>query len=488
MVMKALAAIGLGLLIVAKDPGATATPAPWTANNPLARERRGRSRAAIASMPGHLSSGQFNLVKTFLIGSFFATEDGICERQRDPCPAGFSDHGDFCWKPTTDFDSGFWSTKSCERRHKRGECEQCGWFGFIYKKCPAGYKRYGCNLCKKACPGGWGDWGLSCRKPKDDCAGVSGLETTCGDLWCAKDGDTCKNKGVSVGIDMLITVASIWDLTGTSKAAAAASREAAKLAARAATKEALTTAAGKAAAKAVAKSATETIAWNIGVKLASDHHFGDASERGQHVLNAAALAAGTAIALQMLIVEGPSFMDVAMLIDPTGIATVVDGFTEKACPRLEPMKCEPRPLWDEGDWSGWSSECGNAKRTRTVTCLNGCDATALPDSQCYAPAEAPPAPAGHGRPKPHTEENRFVAAYAPKWIYGGWQQQDPCGHTKRTRHAACHAVCADCTDELPTEEYFDALCEENPNAYPDPDAPDSGRYKHRGTNYACRCN
>lgn len=466
-------------------------------------------------MPGHLSSGQFNLVKTFLIGSFFATEDGICERQRDPCPeAGFSDHGDFCWKHTTDFDWGHWSTWYCERSHGRGECEQCGLL--IYKKCPAGYKRYGCNYCKKACPGGWADWGgLSCRKPKDDCAGVSGLETTCGDLWCAKDDDTCANKGVSIGIDMLIAFASIWDMTGTSKAAVAASREAANQAAQAATKEALKkTAAGKVAAKALAMSAAETIAWNIAVKLASDHHFSDASEPcpprgggggrvcgGQGVLNAAALAAGTAIALEMLIEEGnPSFMDVAKLIDPTGIATVVAGFTEKACPGLKPMKCEPSPLWHEGDWTEWTSECGSAERTRAVTCLNGCDGTALPNSRCeahggfiqfgdywhfvnnlpvYVPSNLVELNgqfgnyAGAGRPKPHTEETRVVAAYAPKWIYGEWQLQDSCrvaaagprcagacGHTKRTRHAECHATCgAECTDELPTEENFDAaLC------------------------------
>jgi len=497
--MKALAAIGLGLLLVAKAPGATAIPAPRTANKPLARERRG-GRAAIASIPGHLSSGQFNLVKTFMIEGFFAAEkEGICERQLDPCPpntyasyddgvllrkcvsncpAGFRDDGDFCWKPTTAWDWGFWSTSSCERRHNRGKCERCGWL--IYKKCPAGYKRYGCNLCKKACPGGWDDWSLSCRKPiidfmgKEDCANVLGLETTCGTAFCAKDHDACVNKGVSVGIDMLIMAASIWDLTGTSKAAVAASREAAKQAARAATKQELTTA----AAKAVAKSATETIAWNIRVKIASDLAFDSApSEQGRHMLNAAALAAGTAIALVVLAEETEDFIDLAMLIDPTGFASVVNGFMEKACPHLEPMECEPEPLWARSGWSGWSSECGDAKRTRAVTCTHGCEATTLSDSKCDATS------------KPDTEEKRSIAAYAPKWIYGEWRQQDPCGHTKKTRHAECHAVCADCTDEQPTEEYFDALCEENPDTYPDPNyAPNSGRYKHQGSNYACRCN
>lgn len=503
--MKALAVMGLGLLLVGEGPGAAASPVARAArakNQTLARERRG-GLAAIAKIPGALSSGQFNLVKTFMVESFISMDKKVCERQLDPCPPdtylsytndvlikkcvslcpdGFTDHDEFCWKDTTAYDGGHWSTRSCEQRHGRGKCEACGWgwFSLIYKKCPAGYKRYGCNLCKKVCPQGWDDWlGLSCRKPtidymgKEDCADVPSLTYTCGTGFCTKDKATCDLKITSVALDMAIMAATIWDMTGTSKLAVAATREAAEQAARKATKAEL----NKAAKKALAKSATEGIAWNIGIKLASTLRFSDASPQGQNVLNAAALAAGTSIALATLAESEVDFKDVAMLLDPTGFASVVNGFIEDPCPHLPLMECEAEPVWTFGEWSEWSSECGDGKRTRTVTCIHGCEATVLSNSKCNA------------ADKPDTEENRHVGAYAPKWIYGEWRLQDPCGHTKRTRHAECHAVCADCTDELPTEEYFDALCEENPDTYPDPNyAPNSGRFKHRGSNYACRCN
>jgi len=261
-------------------------------------------------------------------------------------------------------------------------------------------------------------------------------------------------------------------LTGTSKLAVAATREAAEQAARMATKRELS----EAAAKAMAKSATEGIAWNIRVKLAHDLAFSDASDLGRNMLNAAALAAGTSIALVLLAESNDDFKDVAMLLDPTGFASVVNGFIEDPCPHLDQMECESEPVWTFGEWSEWSSECGDGKRTRTVTCIHGCEATALSDSKCDAAV------------KPDTEENRHVLPYAPEWVYGEWHVQDPCGHTRRTRHAYCGAVCADCVGELQsTDEYYDALCEENPDAYPDPQyPPNSGRYKVRG--YACRCN
>ena len=61
--MKALAVTGLGLLLVVEGPGAAANPVARAAlakNQTLARERRG-GRAAIAKIPGVLSSGKCSL-------------------------------------------------------------------------------------------------------------------------------------------------------------------------------------------------------------------------------------------------------------------------------------------------------------------------------------------------------------------------------------------------------------------------------------------
>jgi hypothetical protein len=58
--MKALAVMGLGLLLVGEGPGAAASPVARAArakNQTLARERRG-GLAAIAKIPGALSSGR----------------------------------------------------------------------------------------------------------------------------------------------------------------------------------------------------------------------------------------------------------------------------------------------------------------------------------------------------------------------------------------------------------------------------------------------
>eukprot|EP00977_Amphora_coffeiformis_P000433 scaffold111_cov149-Amphora_coffeaeformis.AAC.11 len=77
------------------------------------------------------------------------------------CPSGFRDDGLFCrkaeygrgagypWKFGDGFnDRGMY--KRCEARHGRGNCEK--WGAIVYPKCRAGYKPFGCCICRPAKP------------------------------------------------------------------------------------------------------------------------------------------------------------------------------------------------------------------------------------------------------------------------------------------------------------------------------------------------
>ena len=77
------------------------------------------------------------------------------------CPSGFRDDGLFCrkaeygrgagypWKFGDGFsDRGMY--RRCESRHGRGNCEK--WGAVVYPKCRAGYRPFGCCICRPAQP------------------------------------------------------------------------------------------------------------------------------------------------------------------------------------------------------------------------------------------------------------------------------------------------------------------------------------------------
>jgi len=81
------------------------------------------------------------------------------------CPSGLKDQGLFCRKAEYGRGGGYISRKKCKR--KRGNCEKTGLL--FYPKCRAGFKRFGCCIC---------------RPNKPDCRAL-GLKPGI-DLSCAK--------------------------------------------------------------------------------------------------------------------------------------------------------------------------------------------------------------------------------------------------------------------------------------------------------------
>ncbi len=93
-------------------------------------------------------------------------ERGIATICYTNCPANLRDDGLYCGKPGEYGRGGgypAWDWDRCEREQGKGNCEW--WGAMIYPKCKAGYAPFGCCLCKPACPPGWEDIGVSCKKP-----------------------------------------------------------------------------------------------------------------------------------------------------------------------------------------------------------------------------------------------------------------------------------------------------------------------------------
>ena len=94
-----------------------------------------------------------------------AGEKGVVNSCVKNCPAGFRDDGLFCGKPQAyGRGAGYvvWDKAKCEKENPQG-CEQVG--AIHYPKCKAGFRAVGSNICSPACPQGWEDIGVSCKKP-----------------------------------------------------------------------------------------------------------------------------------------------------------------------------------------------------------------------------------------------------------------------------------------------------------------------------------
>jgi thrombospondin motif-containing protein 9 len=85
------------------------------------------------------------------------------------------------------------------------------------------------------------------------------------------------------------------------------------------------------------------------------------------------------------------------------------------------------PTWSAGGWSGWSTTCGSASRSRTVTCINPNTGATLSDSSCQAAQ------------KPTTSETSYQTSgcdYA--WTPGPYGSPAPaCGSTTMSRTLTC---------------------------------------------------
>lgn len=104
-------------------------------------------------------------------------------------PAGFRDDGLYIAKPAPYGrgagyawligDTPFKNTGQiarCEKDHGKGNCEQDG--ALVYPKCKENHVKQGCCICSPACPPGYQDIGVSCKKPSYG-RGVGLLPTGC---------------------------------------------------------------------------------------------------------------------------------------------------------------------------------------------------------------------------------------------------------------------------------------------------------------------
>jgi hypothetical protein len=101
--------------------------------------------------------------------------------------------------------------------------------------------------------------------------------------------------------------------------------------------------------------------------------------------------------------------------------------------------------WTRGDWSAYSSTCGAATRTRTVTCTDLETGGAVSDSRCQASTR----PAA-------TEDSHQISGCTHSWSEGAWSSPVPaCGSSSQTRTVTCRRSDgqdvdpSNCTGEAP---------------------------------------
>jgi len=100
--------------------------------------------------------------------------------------------------------------------------------------------------------------------------------------------------------------------------------------------------------------------------------------------------------------------------DTTGLALSVEG---PDAPRL----------WTAGSWSEWSSTCGTATRTRTVTCVDGETGQKTSDASCQAST----------RPSA-SETSTQTSGCSYSWTPGSYGSPAPaCGTTAMSRTVSC---------------------------------------------------
>lgn len=89
-------------------------------------------------------------------------------------------------------------------------------------------------------------------------------------------------------------------------------------------------------------------------------------------------------------------------------------------------KSQP-PAWTVGSYGAWSSSCGNATRTRPVTCINPDNGAVLDDQSCN-PGTRPSA----------TDSSYQTSGCGYEWEAGQWGAAVPaCGETTQSRTVQC---------------------------------------------------
>lgn len=93
--------------------------------------------------------------------------NGVGHECYQPCPGGFRDDGLYCAKPPMQTSGGYvvWDEAKCKRENSQG-CYKSGALWFPH--CKDGYKRMSDQICAPACPGGFQDIGVSCKKPNQN--------------------------------------------------------------------------------------------------------------------------------------------------------------------------------------------------------------------------------------------------------------------------------------------------------------------------------
>ena len=277
----------------------------------------------------------------------------VCQQN---CPPGYRNDGLFCAKPAAygrgggyPWKFGDWLDSSgmfsrCERDNGGGNCEQNG--AIVYPKCKPGFHNVGCCVCSPDCPAGMSDAGVSCAKQTygrtvgfiPDCpadheksgllcypkcpAGTNGIGPVC---WAGCPpgypvdcGAACGKSSADCAVAILTQVSSTAEFALNVASFAVGAGPAAKAGITAA----------KAAARAVGKNILSREARAAAIAGIKRRLREEAEKEGKSMSEEALDKAATGLELAK---EAGQF-DWTML-DPTGVAAVVDAFNKPICGR-----------------------------------------------------------------------------------------------------------------------------------------------------------
>ena len=99
------------------------------------------------------------------------------------------------------------------------------------------------------------------------------------------------------------------------------------------------------------------------------------------------------------------------------VVSGISGTADRAAP----------PVWSTGSWNAWSTTCGSATRTRTVTCISPDEGTTLAESSCSAAS------------KPTSSETSYqTSGCGYSWTLGDYGSPVPaCGASTMSRTVTC---------------------------------------------------
>lgn len=321
---------------------------------------RGVGEALTSCPPGTEKNGALCYP---VCGSGYSGAGPVCWQN---CPSGFRNDGAYCAKPGSygrgagypwKFGDALGSLDGARERCKKANKQGCEKYGeIIYPKCKPGFKPAGCCVCSPICPGGMTDIGVSCQKRSYgrgagtamDCR--SGLEkdgalcypkckpgyhgvgpvcwqdcpstqpVNCG-AGCATTSANCAEKTANMVISPIMLAINIFTLGASSELTAAKSSFTAALKARniAAARTAMARTVN-AYARAFEQLTTRQVANTLRARLTTNAYKFVVTEYAK-------------IQVKLAMQESFSEEDLRSLaaLDPTGVASVVEAFTQKIC-------------------------------------------------------------------------------------------------------------------------------------------------------------